>query len=104
MTNSFKIKHKEVDGETDITLSGQLTINVIIKLVDEIKDLLKNASNVNIHVKEVENMDLTFIQMLFAIKNSGKKENFKVKVDMDLSEELTLLIKNAGFYNTLNLN
>jgi len=104
MTNSFIIKHKEVKGEIDITLSGQLTINSIVKLVAEMKPLLKNASNVKIHVKEVENIDLTFIQMLFAIKNSGKKDNYKINVSMDLSEELTLLIDNAGFHSALNLN
>ncbi len=104
MTNSFRIKHKDVKGEKTITLSGQLTINSITKLVAEMKDLLQNTSNVNIQVKEVENMDLTFIQMLFAIKNSGKKENYKIKVNMDLSEELTLLISNAGFHEILNLN
>ncbi len=91
-------------GEIDITLSGQLTINSIVKILAEMKELLKNASNVNIHVKEVENIDLTFIQLLFAIKNSGKKENYKINVNMELPDELNLLVNNAGFHSVLNLN
>lgn len=104
MARTYKIKHKDLKGELDITMSGQLTISNITKIVAEMKVLLKNASKVTINVKEVENMDLTFVQLLFAIKNSGRMENYKTNINMDLSEELTLLISNAGFQKAFNLN
>lgn len=102
MTNTFKIDHKNNQGVIEIVLTGQLTINTIDKIMAKMKEIIVKPSEVSIQVEDVENMDLTFIQLIFAIKNSGKKEKYKVEVSFDLSEELTSLITNAGFQKILN--
>jgi ABC-type transporter Mla MlaB component len=104
MTNSYKIVHKKKDGGIDLVFSGQLTINNIEKITTEIKTILEKPTAINIQVKEVENLDLTFVQLIYSIKNSGKKNNFKVTLSVSLSEELKSLVANAGFDSFLTEN
>ncbi|MGQ1945612.1 STAS domain-containing protein [Geofilum sp. OHC36d9] len=104
MTDSYKIAHKEKNGEVNLVFSGQLTINNIEKIASEIKTILEKPTAVNIQVKEVENLDLTFVQLIYSIKNSGKKNNFKVTLSVSLSEELNSLVANAGFDSFLTEN
>ena len=59
---------------------------------------------VSITVNDVENIDLTFVQLLQSIKNSGVKNGFEVEVSLKLPDDLSSLIKNAGFGSFLNAN
>jgi ABC-type transporter Mla MlaB component len=104
MTNSYKVVHTKRDGGIDLVFSGQLTINNIEKITAEIKTILEKPTAINIQVKEVENMDLTFVQLIYSIINSGKKDNFKVTLSLSLSEELKSLVANAGFDSFLTEN
>ncbi|MBN1118639.1 MAG: hypothetical protein JXA77_15615, partial [Bacteroidales bacterium] len=85
----------------DMVFSGQLTINSIAKITEEVKLHLKNPSVVNIKVKDVDNIDLTFIQLLHAISNSGKKKAFDVNISLSVSDEISSLLTNAGFVDYL---
>ncbi|TCO10932.1 STAS domain-containing protein [Natronoflexus pectinivorans] len=102
MTENFNVDFKENNGQLDIALSGQLTINSIKKITEEIKSHIKNPKSVSVFVNDVDNIDLTFIQLLQSIKNSGKKNGYEVSFSMKLPEDLSALLKNAGFSNYIN--
>ncbi|NLX71843.1 MAG: hypothetical protein GXY94_00865 [Bacteroidales bacterium] len=105
MTENFNIEYKSNKGELDIILSGQLTIVSIKKITESVKAQLNNKpKKVSITVNDVENIDLTFVQLLQSIKNSGVKNGFEVEVSLKLPEDLSSLIKNAGFGSFLNAN
>ena len=105
MTENFNIEYKSNKGELDIILSGQLTIVSIKKITESVKTQLNNKpKKVSITVNDVENIDLTFVQLLQSIKNSGVKNGFEVEVSLKLPEDLSSLIKNAGFGSFLNAN
>ena len=105
MTENFNIEYKSNQGELDIILSGQLTIVSIKKITESVKAQLNNKpKKVSITVNDVENIDLTFVQLLQSIKNSGVKNGFEVEVSLKLPEDLSSLIKNAGFGSFLNAN
>lgn len=105
MTENFNIEYKSNKGELDIILSGQLTIVSIKKITESVKTQLNNkAKKVSITVNDVENIDLTFVQLLQSIKNSGVKNGFEVEVSLKLPDDLSSLIKNAGFGSFLNAN
>ncbi|HBG86894.1 MAG TPA: hypothetical protein DDW62_05025, partial [Marinilabiliaceae bacterium] len=70
MTENFNIEYKSNKGELDIILSGQLTIVSIKKITESVKTQLNNKpKKVSITVNDVENIDLTFVQLLQSIKN-----------------------------------
>ncbi len=102
MTDNFDVKFNQKKDELIINCSGQLTINSIEKISEKIKDQIKEVSKVSIDVKEVDNIDLTFIQLIYSIKNSGKKNGYQVAISMELPEDLKSLIINAGFGKLLN--
>lgn len=105
MTENFNIEYKSNKGELDIILSGQLTIVSIKKITESVKAQLNNKpKKVSITVNDVENIDLTFVQLLQSIKNSGVKNGFEVEVSLKLPDDLSSLIKNAGFGSFLNAN
>jgi ABC-type transporter Mla MlaB component len=105
MTENFNIEYKSNKGELDIILSGQLTIVSIKKITESVKTQLNNKpKKVSITVNDVENIDLTFVQLLQSIKNSGVKNGFEVEVSLKLPDDLSSLIKNAGFGSFLNAN
>lgn len=101
MSENFNIDYKENKGQVDMVFTGQLTINSIAKITESVKSHLKNPSAVNITVKDADNIDLTFIQMIQAIKNSGKKKGFEVNISFSVSEDTASLLKNAGFESFL---
>jgi anti-anti-sigma regulatory factor len=104
MTENFNSDYKENKDLLEITFSGQLTINNIKKINESVKSHLRSPGAVSIHVKDVDNIDLTFIQLLQAIKNSGKKKGFSVQTGMELPNDLKALLINAGFGKMINNN
>jgi len=102
MAETFNIDYKKNNNELSIVFSGQLTINSITKITDSVKTNISHPSKIEISVKDVENIDLTFIQLIEAIKNSGRKDGYKVTVSMKLSDDLNSLLENAGFKNLLH--
>lgn len=97
MSEVYSVDFIENENRLDMVFRGQLTINTISKITESVKAHLKTPSVVNILVKEAESIDLTFIQLLQAIKNSGKKMGFEVNVSFSVSDDISVLLKNAGF-------
>jgi ABC-type transporter Mla MlaB component len=101
MTENFNIDYKKNNGELTIVFSGQLTISSVKKITESLKANIENPEKVLISVKDVENLDLTFVQLIQSIKNSGKKNGYEVSVSMKLPEDLSSLLVNGGFGNLL---
>lgn len=102
MTENFNVDFKENKSQLDMIFSGQLTINSIAKITENVKAHMKKPSIVNIKVKDADNIDLTFIQLIKAIENSGRKKGFEVNVSISVSEDISSLLANAGFAGYLN--
>ncbi len=101
MTENFNIDYKKNNGELAIVFSGQLTISSVKKMTESLKANIDHPEKVLISVKDVENLDLTFIQLIQSIKNCGRKNGYEVAVSMKLPEDLSSLLVNAGFGNLL---
>lgn len=105
MPENFNIEYKQTDGVLNIEFSGQLTIVSIKKVTESVKSQLSNKpEKVVILADNVENIDITFIQLLKAIKNSGSKNGFDVTYSLRLSDDLSSLVRNAGFEKLLEVN
>lgn len=97
MTENFNIDYKKNNGELAIVFSGQLTISSVKKMTESLKANIDHPQKVLISTKDVENLDLTFIQLIQSIKNSGKKNGYEVALSIKLPEDLSALLVNAGF-------
>lgn len=97
MASNYKVNIKKDNETTSITFSGQLTISNIEKIVSETKEEILSAEVIHIIIKDVENLDLTFVQYVCSIKQTAKKAKRTFNMESELPDELSLLVKNAGF-------
>ncbi len=98
--NPYKIdyiKSGKTTAET-IILSGELSVNHIFSIRDELSDHINAHDNAEIIIKEVDIMDLSFVQLLISIK----KLNPFITLKLQITNEQTDLLKVSGFYELLN--
>ena len=95
--DNYNIKYNNKKGTLNIVFSGQLTIYNIEKIVESLKSNLKKYKFVNILTEGVENIDLSFVQLLYSIMKSGKKDGYEVNLSINIPDDLKILLNNAGF-------
>ena len=94
---TFKIKYSNKQGTSEVEFNGQLTINNIDKIAESLKGNLNLGKSLNVVVKDVEGIDLTFIQIIYSLIKRGENEGIEVKTSIEIPNELHQLIINAGF-------
>ena len=94
---TFKVKYSNKKDLNEAVFSGQLTINNIDKIKEDLKKHLKINKSLNLITKDVENMDLTFVQLILSLIKSGKKGGYEVNTSIDIPNDTRLLLANAGF-------
>lgn len=85
-----------------IELSGELSIQHIQEIRDELDKAMSNFSNIEIFISDVYIIDLTILQYFISLKKSESVLNKSIKFSFDLSEGLKELIEHAGFKNIEN--
>ncbi|OFY84225.1 MAG: hypothetical protein A3F72_14460 [Bacteroidetes bacterium RIFCSPLOWO2_12_FULL_35_15] len=83
--------------KTKMFIEGFLTIQYAGQFLEKTKDTLCNYDIIDIVVKNVQDIDLTFIQLIVSMKKV--KEEKKIKIIYELSSEHNNLLKNCGFEN-----
>jgi hypothetical protein len=67
-----------------------------------VKEKVNLKKDLEIVVDNPEAIDVTFIQLILALKSTYSKRDENIIISFSLSEELKTLILNSGFYNVLN--
>ncbi|MCL2074542.1 MAG: STAS domain-containing protein [Marinilabiliaceae bacterium] len=98
---NFKIKYTNKKETTDVVFSGHLDVTNIEKIVDSLKTNITKGNSLNIKVKEVETLDVTFVQVIFSLVKSGKTEGYEVRTSFDIPKELEQLLVHAGLSGQL---
>jgi len=102
---NIQIKPSKKKGEkkVSILLENELTIFSIEKMHKKIIDAVKKNDEIEFELKNISNMDLTFIQLFFSIKMSAEKLKKKVTINADLSEDVKSLFENSDLNKVLNI-
>ncbi len=103
MASVYSLKIADVDGKKQLTFSGDLVINHADKVVAEVKNALAQPSDTAVVIDNPNNIDMTFIQLLVAIKHSCVAANKKFEISSTLKEDLKLLIVKSGFDKEFNI-
>lgn len=101
---NIQIKPSKKKGEkkVSIVLENELTIFSIEKIREKIIESVLKYDEINFQLKNITNMDLTFIQLFHSIKVTSDKLNKKVTFNSDLSEDVKSLFINSDIYKVLN--
>ena len=94
MKKDYIIIVKQKKDKTQIVIEGNLGMKNIEKLKTQLETLLNKDFELEIIVKKVTDVDLSFLQLLLSINKVFKN---KMNVDMSLSQELENLVSSSGF-------
>lgn len=93
----YFVNYEDSAESGTLTFSGQLIINFIESLTTVVKERINTKKDLVIAIDNPESMDVTFIQLLLAIKASYKESGKSIRITANLKDELSRLIENAGF-------
>ena len=103
MDNPFSIDVKNDSDAQLLIVTGELIINHIDNLKDQLIKAIDLSKNLNIKVTNPSSMDITFVQVLLALQASYKNNGLNIDIEGTLNEEVFALIANAGFNNLFKL-
>ncbi len=94
--NLIANKTTEEKGSVKLVLEGELTL----ANASEIKNIFSESANeyekINISLKNIKSIDLSFVQLLKSLKNNTLKNKKKLEIDYDLSQNILELLNNSG--------
>lgn len=87
---------KDLTSQT-LVLEGDLGMRNSTAIGAFLNSAVFNAENVNVHLKNVEKLDITTIQYVKALEQQLVRNNLKVGIIAELPDELKSLLANSGF-------
>jgi ABC-type transporter Mla MlaB component len=93
---SYQIVASKGNDYTKLTLSGDLSLNNVKAIKDDLEAYLNKSEGVKVLVKDVDNIDLGFIQLIQSFAWTLLKSNKQTDIEMELSPDQQKLLNNAG--------
>ncbi len=94
---SVKSEISPSDGATAITIEGALTLANGYALRNSLLEILPQDGDVHIVVREVDDIDLSGLQLLVALKKRQLRRGKKVSFEVALPTELREMAVHSGF-------
>lgn len=94
------LKNQKKNLQT-LSFEGDLSLKNSMALYKKVNSVKITADHVKIHLDKIEKMDVTFIQLFYALKAKLEGEGVTVEVASSLPVELESIVRNAGFRDIL---
>ena len=98
----IKISNNKKAKAVSLDLTGHLNVTNIAVIKDEINSAIKNSKKVELKITDVDDADLSLIQLLVTLRQQCNILKIDFKINLDLNDETLELFKRAGFSNTFN--
>ena len=101
--NHIQIKPSKKKGESKVSiiLENELTIFSIEAMKDKIIDAVNKYDIIEFNLKDINNMDLTFVQLFYSIKKSAESLNKEILFDVNMSDDIESLFINSDLNKVL---
>ncbi len=103
MDTAFSVDVKHEKGQSKMIISGELIINHIGKIRNEILEAVDFSNNLDIHITNPSALDVTFIQLMSSLKKSIENKGKDCVIEGIFGEDIDGLISNAGFNDLFKL-
>lgn len=94
-------KNKEKNG-VDIAIEGHLNVSNIAAIQKDLNAAVKNSKYINLQITNVDDADITIIQLIVALKQKCKESNIDLSINFSLKNETSELLNKAGLTNLIN--
>ncbi len=93
---AYQIATSKGSEGSKLVLSGDLSLNNIKGIKDDLSAYINKSNNLKIVVKDAVNIDLGFIQLIQSLIWSTLKSNNQVDIEFEVSAEQQKLLINSG--------
>lgn len=98
----FQISSDEKGLVSRLSIGGLLVVENAQKLKQELLGILHKLSNsVQIEIDEVDNIDLSFIQLIVSFTSQLNENGIKFTIKWNLDDDQRTLFENVGLSNEL---
>jgi anti-anti-sigma regulatory factor len=97
----FSINISKGTNANIVEITGSLVINHIEKIYHDLSTNIDFSKNLKVVLDQVENIDITFVQLLLSLKKQFGKSGLELTLQSKLSDDMWLLLNNAGFNKQL---
>jgi anti-anti-sigma regulatory factor len=98
---NFYIKSEPMaQNEFRVQLSGNLVINNVKEIYQELSSIIDDNVTINVQGKEIESIDESCAQVLHSLNQFNPNLN----INLDLQQEMHDQIHKAGFHSIINHN
>lgn len=94
-------KNKEING-IDIAIEGHLNVSNIAAIQKELNAALKNNKGINLQINNVDDADITIVQLIVAFKQKCNDSNIDLSTHFNLNNETYELLIKAGLTHVIN--
>lgn len=94
--NEGNIIIKKEDGHASVMLKGSLTLPNVSEIKSQIDDVLKDAKSIIVETSEVDEADLSFYQLIIALKKYCKTHSIDIVTKIVLPQEMSQLLAKTG--------
>jgi anti-anti-sigma regulatory factor len=95
----FNVKKEKDRDLLRLVLSGFLDIGNVSAIKDELSVLGDLPQKLEVKIEQVENIDLSFLQLMVAFKK--EHPDCQITFNWDLDQEFFRIIQGAGFVDVL---
>lgn len=88
---------KKADKKARMTIEKELTIYTVLEIKEHFMLALKEFKALNVHIQNVENLDLSFIQLIESLRKTAEEYGRQLTISAELKDETHNLVENAGF-------
>lgn len=90
------------NNSVNLTLKGKLIVSNMAQIEPEFKKAVKDCSKCVLVLTEVEDADLSVLQLLKSFELTCKKNKVEVTINVNLNEDQKNLFAKAGLINIFN--
>lgn len=95
---------KSESDPVKITFTGDLSINTLEDMITPFSETLAANSSFKVLIKDVETIDLAFMQFVISAKKTAEQQNKKFELSFKVDSDTSSLLKNSGFDFLLSNN
>lgn len=101
--SKYSLEVSNEGGTLNLKFGGDLVINYADKLAEQIREAMPQPAPLAVTVDNPSNIDMTFVQMLVALRHSCQKAGLAYSVKSTLKDDLKELLTKAGLTAELGL-
>jgi anti-anti-sigma regulatory factor len=85
------------ESKARMTIKKELTIYTVLEIKEYFLEAIEKYNELDIRIKKVENIDLSFIQLIESLKKTGEEYGKALSISAELADETRTLVENSGF-------